>query len=137
MKIQLFVLLYFIFLQTVCARDNEWALSFRAGRDAGPKGHYKIEIADGESVLTNLSTREEIMLNLSAAEAKGLKDLIEKYIHATKLKVSTEKIRDFMEVKFEYSEENKSIEVEFTFPASGVPEDINRVFLQFQKKLTP
>lgn len=135
MKRIVLVTLVIISSHLALAEEEAWALAFRAGRDAGPHGHFKVEFEDGDLHLTNLETRDEFELQLSEQEFKTLVELIRKYVHQTELEVPSKRIRDFMEVQFEYEVENKSIEVEFTFPATEMPEDIENAFKHYQQKL--
>ncbi len=135
MKYTLLFTLVLVAHQPLILIGEEWTVAYRAGRDPGLHEHFKIEIEDSDVTLTDLSDRNEVSLELSAGDLKVLKGLIEKYIYAAQLEVSKDKIRDFVEVQFEYSEENKSIEVEFTFPKSGMPDDIENLFTRYQRRL--
>lgn len=104
--------------------DREWAITVREAVAEGPALHMKFEYEDDEAWLQNLDTREEFELDSKSRPVQMALELIETYVHNTRIEMPDKDYDEFLEVEFEYEEENKGIELELTFDQGSVPEDI-------------
>ncbi|ARU56418.1 hypothetical protein OLMES_2355 [Oleiphilus messinensis] len=126
---------FWVMLSTVCLSGNAWAdreieIEFRfqpdrSGKETRNQG-IKVEDDDAEIYLDG----REQEINISDSDSKALFDLVEKGVRDFQF-VEGKKVRPpYIEVKMEFSGEDREIEISRSYPAGSVPQK----FIDIQKK---
>ncbi|MCG8612871.1 MAG: hypothetical protein MI864_20360 [Pseudomonadales bacterium] len=126
---------FWVMLSTVCLSGNAWAdreieieFRFQPDRSGKETRNQGIKVEDDDAEIYLDGTEQEI--NMSDSDSEALFDLVEKEVRDFQF-VEGKKVRPpYIEVKMEFSGEDREIEISRSYPAGSVPQK----FIDIQEK---